>query len=90
MHSNFSYLGKLKFNEKSLLSKVRWEKIHSETGNQQVISFRPPPSPPHTRKQRYEKQHSRMQSNAKNSGREECKQKQKSSHTGKIRKQNTS
>ena len=51
--------------------------------------------PPHTHtlecKER-ENQHSRMQgkgSNAKKSGCEKCKQKQKSSHTGKMRKQKT-
>ena len=50
-----------------------------------------PPSP-HTRKQRNEKQHSRMRgkwSNAENLRCEESKQKQKLSHTGKIRKQKT-
>ena len=52
--------------------------------------------PPHThtdsRKQRNEKQHPRMQekwSNAENFGSQECKQKEKSSHTVKIRKQKT-
>ena len=56
-----------------------------------------PPPPPHahahSRKQKKnEKQHSRMQgkwSNAKKSGSEECTQKKKSSHTGKITKQKT-
>ena len=52
---------------------------------------RPTDPPPHTLESKEkEKQHSRMQgkwSNAENFGSQECKQKEKSSHTGKIRNQ---